>query len=112
MKLIKCIVPTAKLDALKETLLNAGLQGMTIYDAKGFGIHRSQITQKVSRNYLVEFQPRCMLELVVEDKNLEKMIKLITSTAKTGRLNDGKVFVLPVEDAVRIRTSECGESAL
>jgi len=112
MKLIKCIVPTAKVEALKQILLHEGIQGMTIYDVKGVGIHRSQLTQKVSRNYLVEFQPRIMLELVVEDSKVEKTIKLITSTVKTGRLSDGKLFVLPVEDSVRIRTGERGESAL
>jgi nitrogen regulatory protein P-II 1 len=112
MKLIKCIIPTAKLEAVKETLLNEGVQGMTVYDAKGFGIHRSQLSQKVSRNYLVEFQPRIMLELVLEDSKVDKTILLITSAAKTGRLSDGKIFVLPVEDAVRVRTGEHGEAAL
>lgn len=112
MKLIKCIVPAAKLDAIKEVLLNEGLQGLTIYDVKGFGIHRSQLAHKVSRNYLVEFQPRVMLELVIDNAKVEKISKLLISTAKTGRLSDGKIFVMPVEDTIRIRTGEHGESAL
>lgn len=112
MKLVKCMIPANKLESLKEALLHEGVQGMTVYEAKGFGIHGSQLTQKVSRNYLVEFQPRLVLEIVIEEALLEKTLKIITSTAKTGRLGDGKVFVLPVEETVRIRTGERGESAL
>ncbi|MCK5240988.1 P-II family nitrogen regulator [bacterium] len=112
MKLIKCIVPAAKLEILKENLLNEGVQGMTIFDVKGFGIHRSQLTRKVSRNYLVEFQPQIMLEIVLADSEVEKIIRLIISTAQTGHLSDGKIFVSHVEDAVRVRTGEHGDAAL
>ena len=112
MKLFKCIIPVTKLELLKDALLQEGVQGMTVYEAKGYGIHGSQLTHKVSRNYLVEFQPRIVLEIVIEEALLEKILKIIISTAKTGRLGDGKLFVLPVEETVRIRTGERGESAL
>jgi len=112
MKLIKAIVPEAKMEALKQALLNEGLQGMTIYEVRGFGIHKEQLGQKVSRNYLVEFRPQVMIEIVIADESVEKVVKLLTTIAKTGRLGDGKVFILPVEEAVRIRTGERGEAAL
>jgi nitrogen regulatory protein P-II 1 len=112
MKLLKCIVPEEKLENIKHVLLSDGIQGMTIFPVKGFGIHGAQLSQKVSRNYLVEFQPRVMIEIVFADSSVEKVIKLLTTVAKTGRLGDGKVFVLPVEEAVRIRTGERGEAAL
>lgn len=112
MKLIKCILPPAKLETVKQALLREGVQGMTVYEVRGFGIHQSQLKQKTSRNYGVEFQPRVMIEVVITDKKADKILRVITTTGKTGRLGDGKLFVLPVEEAVRIRTSERGEAAL
>jgi len=112
MKLIKCIIPEEKLEAVKQALLDEGIQGMTICDVKGFGIRRSQIKSKVNRNYMVEIKHRIMLEIVLPDEQAGKTIQRLKTTAGTGRLGDGKVFVLPVEEAVRLRTGESGEAAL
>ncbi len=112
MKLIKCIIQQNKLETVKQTLIEQGIQGVTVYEVKGFGIHRSQLEHKASGNYLVEFQPRVMLELVVNDEQVDPMVGLITAVVRTGRLGDGKIFVLPVEEAIRIRTSEHGHAAV
>ncbi len=112
MKLIKCVIPEAKLEAVKAALLDQGIQGMTVYDVRGFGIHRAQREQKVSRNYLVEFQPRVMIELALSDSQVGPTVKTIGAVVRTGRLGDGKLFILPVEDAIRLRTGERGDSAL
>ncbi len=112
MKLIKCIIPEEKLEAVKQALLDEGIQGMTICDVKGFGIRRSQIKNKVNRNYMVEIKHRIMLEIVLPDEQTGKIIQRLKTTAGTGRLGDGKVFVLPVEETVRLRTGESGEAAL
>ncbi len=112
MKLIKCIIQKKKLGSAKQVLIEQGVQGMTIYDVEGFGINHSQLELKASGNYLVEFQPRVMLELVISDGQVEAIVGLLTSVVQTGRLSDGKIFVLPVEEAVRIRTNEHGDAAL
>ena len=112
MKLIKCIIQEGKLEAVKQVLLDDGIQGMTVYDVKGFGIRRSQLKNEGNRNYRVEFQPRIMLEIVLTDEQIPKTIQRLMTAAGTGRLGDGKVFVLPVEETVRLRTGESGEAAL
>jgi nitrogen regulatory protein PII len=112
MKLIKCVIPEAKLEAVKTALLDQGVQGMTVYDVRGFGIHRAQREQKASRNYLVEFQPRVMIELALSDSQVGAVVKAITTVARTGRLGDGKLFILPVEDVIRLRTGERGDPTL
>jgi len=112
VKLLKCMVTEKKVEAIKQALLDEGVNGMTISPVKGFGIHRSQVEQKISKNYLVEFSPRVMLEIVLPDHKVESAIKRISELARTGRLGDGKLFVLPVEDAVRLRTGERGNTVL
>ncbi len=112
MKLIKCIIQQNKLETVKQTLLEQGVQGMTVYEVKGFGIHRAQLEHKASGNYLVEFQPRVMLELVVPDEQTASLINLITAVVRSGRLGDGKIFVLPVEEVIRIRTNEHGNATI
>jgi nitrogen regulatory protein P-II 1 len=112
MKLIKCVIPKAKLEVVKEALLDQGIQGATVYEVTGFGIHRTQREQKASRNYLVEFQPQVMIEIALSDSRVGKAVAAISTAAQTGRLGDGKLFILPLEDAVRLRTGERGESTL
>ena len=112
MKLIKCIIQQNKLETVKQTLIEQGVQGVTMYEVNGFGIHRAQLEQKATGNYLVEFQPRIMLELVVTDEQTKRIVELLTAVVRTGRLGDGKIFVLPVEEAIRIRTSEHGNAAI
>ena len=112
MKLIKAVISPKRLEAVKAALLEAGIVGVTAHEVKGFGIHRSQLEQKISKHYVVEFTPRIMLEIVLPESRLEKAEKIITSSAWTGRLGDGKMFVLPVEEAIRVRTGERGETVL
>jgi nitrogen regulatory protein P-II 1 len=112
MKLIKCILPEKKLDKVKETLLRQGVQGMTVYEVRGFGVHRSQLEQKISRNYVVEFLPQVMLEIVLTDDKVGDIVKALMSVSRTGQLGDGKIFVVPVEEAVRLRTGERGDAAI
>lgn len=112
MKLVKCVLAAKKLEAVKQALLGEGVVGVTAYDVRGFGIHRSQLEQKISKNYVVEFTPQVMLEIVLPASHVEKAIKTIVSAAWSGRLGDGKIFVLPVEEAVRVRTGERGETVL
>ncbi len=112
MKLIKCIVQQNKLETVKQTLIEQGVQGMTVYEVRGFGIHRSQLEHKASGNYRVEFQPRVMLEIIVTDEQTKHIVSLIAAVVCTGRLNDGKIFVIPVEEAIRIRTSEHGNAVI
>jgi nitrogen regulatory protein P-II 1 len=112
MKLIKCILPGPKLEVVKEALLRQGVMGMTVYEVSGCGVHRSQLEQKISRNYVVEFLPQFMLEMVLSDDKVGDVLKSLSVLARTGRLGDGKVFVLPVEEAVRLRTGERGNSAI
>jgi nitrogen regulatory protein P-II 1 len=112
MKLVKCVVAPKQLDKIQEVLLRQGVQGMTVQEVKGFGIHRAQLQQKVSRNYLVEFIPRVMIEIVLPDDQVGPVVKTLMTVARTGRVGDGKLFVLPVEEAVRLRTGERGDAAL
>jgi nitrogen regulatory protein P-II 1 len=112
MKLIKCVIPENKLEPIKQALLNEGLQGMTIYRVEGYGVHRAQLEQKVSKNYLVEFVPQVMIEIVLPDDKVGGVVRIIMSTARTGHLGDGKLFILPAEDAIRLRTGERGDTAL
>lgn len=112
MKLLKCIFSPARLEAVKQALLNEGVQGATLLEAQGYGVHKAQLFQKVSRNYIVEFQSRIMLELILPDDQVDPVIRLLSGVLRTGRLGDGKLFVLPVEDAIRLRTGEHGEAAL
>lgn len=112
MKLIKCIIQQNKLETVKHMLIEQGVQGMTVYQIEGYGIHRAQLERKTTGNYLVELQPRVMLEIVVTNEQVDHLVSLITAVVRTGRLGDGKIFILPVEEAIRIRTSEHGHAAI
>lgn len=112
MKLIKCIIPENKLEKVKNVLLDEDVQGLTVYRVEGFGIHRSQLEQRVSKNYLVEFVSQVMIELILPDDKVGPAVKAIMQATRTGRLGDGKLFILPVEEAVRLRTGERGDAAL
>ena len=112
MKKIEAILRPFKLDEVKESLGEAGIQGMTVTEAKGFG--RTGGKKEVYRGsaYVVDFVPKVKIEVVVRDDQVEAVIEAIMQAARTGRIGDGKIFVLPVEDVVRIRTGERGEDAL
>ncbi len=112
MKRVEAIIKPFKLDDVREALAEVGIGGMTVLEVKGFG--RTGGKREVYRGsaYVVDFVPKVMVQVVVSDEQVEEVVQAIERTARTGRIGDGKIFVLPVDDAVRIRTGECGEDAL
>ncbi len=112
MKLIKAIVKPFKLDEVKEALAAVGIEGMTVTEVKGFGRQKGHTEIYRGSEYTVDFLPKTMLETVVEDDIVDAAVQAIVNAAKTGKIGDGKVFVIPVESAIRIRTDEEGSEAL
>ena len=112
MKLIKAIVKPFKLDEVKEALAAVGVEGMTVTEVKGFGRQKGHTEIYRGSEYTVDFLPKTMLETIVEDDIVDAAVQAIVNAAKTGKIGDGKVFVIPVESAVRIRTDEEGSEAL
>jgi nitrogen regulatory protein P-II 1 len=112
MKLIKAIVKPFKLEDVKDALAEVGVEGMTVSEVKGFGRQKGHTEIYRGSEYTVDFLPKTMLETVVEDDIVDAAVKAIVTAAKTGKIGDGKVFVIPVENAVRIRTDEEGGEAL
>ncbi len=112
MKKIEAIIKPFKLDDVKEALQEVGLQGITVTEAKGFGRQKGHTELYRGAEYVVDFLPKVKLEIVVDDAMLEKAIEAIKQAAHTGRIGDGKIFVLPVEDAIRVRTGESGVDAI
>jgi nitrogen regulatory protein P-II 2 len=112
MKLIMAIVKPFKLDEVREALGAAGVEGMTISEVKGYGRQKGQTEIYRGAEYTVNFVPKVQLELVVDDGGVAKAIEAIKTAAGTGKIGDGKIFVLNVEEAVRIRTGETGAAAL
>jgi len=112
MKKVEAIIKPFKLDEVKDALGEVGVQGMTVSEVKGFG--RTGGKKEVYRGsaYVVDFVPKVKLEVVVGDSQVGQVIEAIEKAAKTGRIGDGKVFVLPIEEALRIRTGERGEDAV
>lgn len=112
MKKVEAIIRPFKLDEVKESLADLGVQGMTVSEVKGFG--RTGGKQEVYRGsaYVVDFVPKVKLEVVVGDRLVRQVVDAIKGAAHTGRIGDGKIFVLPVDEAIRIRTGEEGEGAL
>jgi len=112
MKLLVAIISPKKLEQVKEALWEAGIRGVTVSEASGYGYQKVQVDSVKSSDYRVQYQPRVRLEMALPDAEVEKAVDLVLDTARTGRIGDGKIFVLPLEDAVRVRTGERGESAL
>ena len=112
MKLIIAIVKPFKLDEVREALGNAGVEGLTISEVKGYGRQKGQTEIYRGAEYTVNFVPKVQLEVVVDDGGVAKAIEAIKAAAGTGKIGDGKIFVLNVEDAVRIRTGETGSAAI
>ena len=112
MKLIKAIVKPFKLDAVKEALSEVGVTGLTASEVKGFGRQKGHTEIYRGSEYTVDFLPKTMIETVVEDDVVDAAVDAIVKAAKTGKIGDGKVFVIPVERAVRIRTDEQDGEAL
>ena len=112
MKKIEVIIKPFKLDEVKNALTKIGIQGMTISEVKGFGRQRGHTEVYRGAEYIVELVPKIKIEVVVPDGAVTRVVETISKAAKTGKIGDGKIFVLPVEEAVRIRTGERGEGAL
>ena len=112
MKKIEAIIKPFKLDDVKEALSRAGAVGMTISEVKGFGRQRGHTELYRGAEYVVDFLPKLKLELLVPDEKVAELAEVIREAAHTGRIGDGKVFLLPVDDAIRIRTGERGDAAL
>ena len=111
MKLIKSIIKPFKLEDVKDALSEIGIEGMTVLEAKGFGRQKGHTEIYRGSEYTIDFLPKVLVEVVPDDL-ADKVIDTIVKAAKTEKIGDGKVFVLPVEQAVRIRTGEQGEEAL
>ena len=112
MKKIEAIIKPFKLDEVKEALHEIGIKGITVTEAKGFGRQKGHTELYRGAEYVVDFLPKVKLEVVVEDALAERVVEAIQNAAQTGRIGDGKIFVLPVETAVRIRTGERGPDAV
>ena len=112
MKLIMAIVKPFKLDEVREALGAAGVEGMTISEVKGYGRQKGQTEIYRGAEYAVNFVPKVQVEVVVDDAGVAKTIEAIKGSAATGKIGDGKIFVINVEDALRIRTGETGSAAL
>lgn len=106
MKLIKAIVKPFKLDEVKEALTEIGVEGMTVTEVKGFGRQKGHKEIYRGSEYNVDFLPKTMIETVVDEDLVDKAVEVIVKAGKTGKIGDGKVFVIPVERAIRIRTEE------
>ena len=112
MKLIKSIIKPFKLEDVKDALAEIGVEGMTVLEAKGFGRQKGHTEIYRGSEYTIDFLPKVVIEIVVSDDLCNKVIDAIVKAAKTEKIGDGKVFVLPVEQAVRIRTGDQGDEAL
>ena len=112
MKLIIAIIKPFKLDEVKEALGATGIEGMTVTEVKGFGRQKGHTEIYRGSEYTVDFLPKVKIEIAVVDDIVGKVIDAITSAAKTGKIGDGKIFVVPLENVVRIRTNEHGDSAV
>src|SRR6202789_1957840 len=112
MKKIEAIIKPFKLDEVKEALQEAGVQGITVMEAKGFGRQKGHTELYRGAEYVVDFLPKVKIEVVLTDEMVPKALEAIERAAKTGRIGDGKIFVSHIEEVVRIRTGERGEPAL
>jgi len=112
MKKIEAIIKPFKLDEVKEALQEVGLKGMTVTEVKGFGRQKGHTELYRGAEYVVDFLPKVKIEIVVDDSIVERAVEAIQQAAKTDRIGDGKIFVLPVQEAIRIRTGEKDAEAL
>ncbi len=112
MKKIEAIIKPFKLDEVKEALQEVGLQGITVIEAKGFGRQKGHTELYRGAEYVVDFLPKVKIEVVLPDELLDKAVEAIQTSAKTGRIGDGKIFVSNIDEAIRIRTGETGDDAI
>ena len=112
MRKIEAVIKPFKLDEVKEALHEIGIQGMTVTEVKGFGRQKGHTELYRGAEYVVDFLPKIKIEIAVADDMADKVVEAIVGAANTGRIGDGKIFVLPMEEAVRIRTGERGPDAV
>jgi nitrogen regulatory protein P-II 2 len=112
MKMVSAIIKPFKLDDVREALSEIGVQGITVTEVKGFGRQKGHTELYRGAEYVVDFLPKVKIEAAVSDAMLDSVVEAITKTAQTGKIGDGKIFVTPLEEVIRIRTSESGEDAL
>ncbi len=112
MKKLEAIIKPFKLDEVKEALHEIGIQGITIIEAKGFGRQKGHTELYRGAEYVVDFLPKVKIDVILEDSQVETAIDAILSTANTGRIGDGKIFISPIEEVIRIRTGERGSDAI
>jgi nitrogen regulatory protein P-II 1 len=112
MKLIEAIIKPFKLDEVKDALNEIGIEGITVSEVKGYGRQKGHTELYRGAEYVVDFIPKIKLEIVVIDELVTKVVETIENTAKTGRIGDGKIFIIPLEEAIRIRTGEKGADAI
>lgn len=112
MRKIEAIIKPFKLDDVRESLSEVGVSGLTVTEVKGFGRQKGHTELYRGAEYVVDFLPKVKIELIVSDNQLDQCVEAIVSAARTGKIGDGKIFISPVEQVIRIRTSEQGESAI
>ncbi len=112
MKLVKAIIKPFKLEEVKEALAEIGVEGMTVTEVKGFGRQKGHTEIYRGSEYTVDFLPKVMVDVAVSDDLVGKTVDAIKNAARTGKIGDGKIFVIPVEEAIRIRTDEAGDAAI
>jgi len=112
MKLVKAIIKPFKLEEVKEALSEIGVEGMTVTEVKGFGRQKGHTEIYRGSEYTVDFLPKVMVDVAIAEDLVGKVVEAIKNAAKTGKIGDGKIFVLPIEEAIRIRTDETGEGAI
>lgn len=112
MKLVTAIIKPFKLDDVRESLSEIGVQGITVTEVKGFGRQKGHTELYRGAEYVVDFLPKVKIEVAIDDALVDQVIESITKSANTGKIGDGKIFVFPIEQAIRIRTGETGPDAL
>ncbi|MBT3145370.1 P-II family nitrogen regulator [Neptunomonas phycophila] len=112
MKLVSAVIKPFKLDDVREALSEIGIQGVTVTEVKGFGRQKGHTELYRGAEYVVDFLPKVKIEVAIDDDMTDQVIEAITKTANTGKIGDGKIFVMPLEQVIRIRTGETGPDAL
>ena len=112
MKKLECIIRPFKLEEVKEALSSVGVRGMTVSEVRGFGRSRGHTELYRGSEYTIEFVPKLKIEIVVAEENVDKVVEAVQQAASTGKIGDGKIFIIPIDETIRIRTGEKGPAAI
>ena len=112
MKMVAAIIKPFRLDDVREALSEAGIQGLTAYEVKGFGRQKGHTELYRGAEYVVDYIPKVKIEIAVDDDRVDAVVEAISAAARTGNIGDGKIFVMPLENVIRVRTGESGSNAL